>query len=58
MASLVKGRGIPAPPCLYGRAGIRWDNNVVRRMWKDLGGDQEGVLLSKEKVGGHKTEVK
>ena len=25
------------------RAGIRWDN-VVEKIWKDLGGDQEKVL--------------
>ena len=33
-----------------GRAGIRWDN-VVEKIWKDLGGDQEEVL-SIEKFGG------
>ena len=39
-----------------GRAGIRW-NNVVEKIWKDLGGDQEEVL-SIENFGGYKTEVK
>ena len=39
-----------------GRAGITWDN-VVDKIWKELGGDQEGVL-SVEKFGGYKTEVK
>ena len=38
-----------------GRAGIRWDN-VVEKIRKDLGGDQEKVL-SIEKFGGFKTEV-
>ena len=39
-----------------GRAGIRWDN-VVEKICKDLGGDQEeGVSV--EKFGGYKTEVK
>ena len=37
-----------------GRAGIRWDN-VVEKVWKDLGGDQEEVL-SMEKFGGYKTK--
>ena len=37
-----------------GRAGIRWDN-VVDKIWKDLGGDQEEAL-STEKFGGCKTE--
>ena len=37
-------------------AGIRWDN-VVEKMWKDLGGDQEEEL-SIEKFGGYNTEVK
>ena len=39
-----------------GRAEIRWDN-VVEKIWKDLGRDQEEVL-SIEKFGGYKTEVK
>ena len=39
-----------------GRAGIRWDN-VVEKIWKDLGRDQEEVL-SIEKFGGYKTEGK
>ena len=39
-----------------GRAGIRWDN-VVEKIWKDLGGGQEEVL-SIEKFGGYRTEVK
>ena len=30
-----------------GRAGIRWDN-VVEKIWKEIGGDQEDIL-SKEK---------
>ena len=38
------------------RAGIRWDN-VVEKMRKDSGGDQEEVL-SLEKFGGYKTEVR
>ena len=38
-----------------GRAGIRWDN-VVEKIWKDFGGDQEEVL-SIERFGGYKTEV-
>ena len=38
------------------RAGIRRDN-VVKIIWKDLGGDQEEVL-SIDKFGGCKTEVK
>ena len=37
-----------------GRAGIKWDN-VVEKIWKDLGGDQEEVL-SIDKFGGYKTE--
>ena len=28
-----------------GRAGIRWDN-VVDKIWKELGGDEEEVLIS------------
>ena len=39
-----------------GRAGIRC-GNVVKKVWKDLGGDQEEVL-SIEKFGGYKTEAK
>ena len=39
-----------------GQAGIRWDN-VVEKIWKDLGGNQDEVL-SIEKFGGYKTEVK
>ena len=39
-----------------GRTGIRWDN-VVEKIWKYLGGDQEEEL-SIEKSGGYKTEVK
>ena len=35
---------------------MRWDN-VVKKTWKGLGGDQEEVL-STEKFGGYKTEVK
>ena len=38
-----------------GRAGTRWDN-VVEKIWKDLGGDQEEVL-STEKFGGYKIEA-
>ena len=37
------------------QAGIRWDN-VVEKIWRGLGGDQE--VLSIEKFGGYKTEVK
>ena len=35
-----------------GRAGIRWDN-VVEKIWKDLGGGQEEVLraLDRRKKG-------
>ena len=40
-----------------GRAGIRWDN-VVEKIWKDVEGDQEELLLSVEKFGGYNTEVK
>ena len=39
-----------------GRAGIRWDN-VLEEILNTLGGDQEEVL-SIEKFGGYKTEVK
>ena len=39
-----------------GRAGMRWDN-VVDKIWKDLGGDQEEIL-STEKFGRYKIEVK
>ena len=39
-----------------GRAGTKWDN-VVEKLWKELGGDQEEVLFI-EKFGGYKTEVK
>ena len=39
-----------------GRAGIRWDNEVEKK-WKDLWGHQVEVL-STEKFGGYKTEVK
>ena len=39
-----------------GRAGIRWDN-VVEKKLKDIEGDQEKVL-STEKLGGYETEVK
>ena len=35
-----------------GRAGIRWDN-VVKKIWKGIRGDQEEVL-STEKFGGYK----
>ena len=37
------------------RARIRWDN-VVEKIWKDLGGVQEEASI--EKFGGYKTEVK
>ena len=40
-----------------GRGGIRWEN-LVDKIWKDLGGDQEEVLLPTEKFGGYKKEVK
>ena len=40
-----------------GRAGIRCDS-VVEKVWKGIGGNQEEILLSKEKVWGYKTEVK
>ena len=39
-----------------GRAGTRWDN-VVEKIWNDIEGDQ-GEVLSIEKFGGYKTEVK
>ena len=39
-----------------GRAGTRWDN-IVEKIWKDLGGDQEEVPYL-EKFGGYKTEEK
>ena len=35
-----------------GRAGIRWDN-VVEKIWDDLGGDQEEVLLPSTEKFGH-----
>ena len=38
------------------RAGMRWDN-LVEKIWKDLGGHREEVLFI-EKFGGYKTEVK
>ena len=38
------------------RAGVRWDN-VVEKTWKDIGADEKAVL-STEKFGGYKTEVK
>ena len=38
-----------------GRAGVRWDN-VVEKILKDVGGDQEEVPPI-EKLGGYKTEV-
>ena len=39
-----------------GRAGIRWDN-VVEKIWTDVGEGQEEVL-SMDKFGGCKTQVK
>ena len=45
----------PAAPSRSGRAGMRSDN-VVEKIWKGLGGDQEEVL-STDKRGGYKTEV-
>ena len=39
-----------------GRGGTRWDN-VVEKIRKDFGENQEEVL-SIEKFGGYKTEVK
>ena len=39
-----------------GRAGTRRDN-VVEKIWNDIEGDQ-GEVLSIEKFGGYKTEVK
>ena len=39
-----------------GWAAIRWDD-VVEKIWKDLGGNQEEVLFT-EKFGGYKTKVK
>ena len=39
-----------------GRAKIIWDD-VVEKVWEDLGGDQKEVL-STDKFGGYKTEVK
>ena len=38
-----------------GRAGIGWDN-VVEKIWKHLGGDQEEVLFI-EKFDGYKAQV-
>ena len=38
------------------RAGTRWDN-VVEKISKDIGGEQEEAL-SIEKLGGYKAEVK
>ena len=41
-----------------GRAGMRWDS-VVDKVWKDIGGNQEEILLSIREVwGGYKTEVR
>ena len=40
-----------------GRADLRW-HNVVEKVWKGLGGDQEEILLSSAKFGGYKAEVK
>ena len=37
------------------RAGIRW-HNVIKKIWKDLGGDQEEILYI-EKFGEYKTEL-
>ena len=37
------------------RAGIRRDN-TAEKVWKDIGGNQD--ILSIEKFGGYKTEVK
>ena len=39
-----------------GRAGTRWDN-VVEKIWKDIGEDNEEVVYSEE-FGGYKTDVK
>ena len=39
-----------------GQAGTRWDN-VVEKIWKNLGGDQEEVLYI-EKFGEYKAEAK
>ena len=39
-----------------GRAGITWDN-VLEKIWKDIGGDQKEVR-SMKKFGVYKTEVK
>ena len=39
-----------------GPAGIRWDS-VVEKVWKHIGGNQEEIL-STEKFGGYRTEVK
>ena len=39
-----------------GGAGIRWDN-VVEKILKGLGGDQEGILYV-EKFGGYNMEAK
>ena len=39
-----------------GRAGIRWDN-VVEKIWKDIGEDQQEVPCT-DKFGGYKTEAK
>ena len=40
-----------------GRAGIRWAS-VVEKVWKDIGGNQAELFLSREKFGGYKTDVK
>ena len=34
-----------------GRAGMRWDS-VVDKVWKDIGGNQEEILLSIREVWG------
>ena len=33
------------------RAGIRWDS-VVEKIWKDIGENQEEILLSRDSLGG------
>ena len=39
------------------RAGIRWDN-VVEKVWKDLGGIQEDIQQCMEKFGGASQSIR
>ena len=39
-----------------GRAGIKWWDSVVEKVWKDIGGNQGG-MMSAEKIGRYKTAL-